>query len=193
MTSNTDTPLTEEQRLLVENNHNLIYYYANRNRLDLEEYYDVLAIGLCKAAKYYNESSGYAFTTYAMKALKNEHLQHMRKEFGKTQIPGAICVSLNMPVGGTDSAPLLLKDTIPDKTDRYEFSRLLCAFGQFSNKLTNKERAILCRLLDESSVTEVAKDLQISARVVAVTKHRVKKKWQLFQQIAREKENRDAG
>ena len=42
--------LTKEQKELVENNHKLIYYYIHKNGLSVDEYYDILAIGLCKAA-----------------------------------------------------------------------------------------------------------------------------------------------
>ena len=42
--------LTPEQQKLVTDNHNLIYSLANAKNIDLDEYYDVLAIGLCKAA-----------------------------------------------------------------------------------------------------------------------------------------------
>ena len=42
--------LTAEQQQLVIENHNLIYDFAKRKNLIIEEYYDILAIGLCNAA-----------------------------------------------------------------------------------------------------------------------------------------------
>jgi DNA-directed RNA polymerase specialized sigma subunit len=39
--------LTEIESLLVEKNHNLIYWVASKMNLDLEEWYDLLAIELC--------------------------------------------------------------------------------------------------------------------------------------------------
>ena len=53
--------LTKEQKELVENNHKLIYYYIHKNGLSLDEYYDILAIGLCKAALNFDESKGIKF------------------------------------------------------------------------------------------------------------------------------------
>ena len=35
--------LTKEQQELVEKNHNLIYGFANKNKLNIEEYYGILA------------------------------------------------------------------------------------------------------------------------------------------------------
>ena len=42
--------LNDEQRKLVADNHNLIYQYLIDNNLPQDEYYDIAAIGLCKAA-----------------------------------------------------------------------------------------------------------------------------------------------
>ena len=50
--------LTEEQRKLVEDNHWLIYWYAKYNNLNVEEFYHHLAMGLCRAAKGYNDKKG---------------------------------------------------------------------------------------------------------------------------------------
>lgn len=52
--------LTEEQRKLVEDNHDLIYEYAHENNISIDEYYDVLAIALCDAAiDIYKEKTNY--------------------------------------------------------------------------------------------------------------------------------------
>ena len=63
--------LTDEQRKLVEDNHNLIYFYMNFKKVDPDESYHDLAMGLCKAARTYNPKKG-AFSTYAMKCMEND-------------------------------------------------------------------------------------------------------------------------
>ena len=71
--------LNEQQKKLVEQNHKLIYYTLKKYKLNQEEYYDILAIGLCKAAiKFDPERS--KFSTFAMKVMYNEFLQHDRNE-----------------------------------------------------------------------------------------------------------------
>lgn len=62
--------LNDEQRKLVADNHNLIYQYLIDNNLPQDEYYDIAAIGLCKAALEYDTSKG-AFSTYVYRAIKN--------------------------------------------------------------------------------------------------------------------------
>lgn len=62
--------LNNEQRKLVEDNHNLIYQYLIDNNLPQDEYYDIAAISLCKAALKYDTSKG-AFSTYVYRAIGN--------------------------------------------------------------------------------------------------------------------------
>ena len=50
--------LNDEQRKLVADNHNLIYQYLIDNNLPQDEYYDIAAIGLCKAALKYDTAKG---------------------------------------------------------------------------------------------------------------------------------------
>ena len=67
--------MTEEQKKLVEENHSLIYFYArkyNMSKQDFDDMYGILAIGLCKAARDYDESRGSAFSTVAMGYMLNE-------------------------------------------------------------------------------------------------------------------------
>ena len=67
--------MTEEQKKLAEENHSLIYFYArkyNISKQDFDDMYGILAIGLCKAARDYDESRGSAFSTVAMGYMLNE-------------------------------------------------------------------------------------------------------------------------
>ena len=66
--------------VLIEENHNLIYSYLHKMRLDIEEYYDLAAIGLCKAANNFDETKGFKFSTYAYRCMNNEVLNQIRKE-----------------------------------------------------------------------------------------------------------------
>ena len=46
-------PLTEEEQVFAEENHELIYKYMKAYKLDLEEWYDVLIIPYLQAVKKY--------------------------------------------------------------------------------------------------------------------------------------------
>lgn len=79
-----NTPLTPEQRKLAEKYHNLIFYFMNRKGLDQEEFYDILAIALCKAARLYDPSE-YTFTTYCYRCFENALRMHIRDNKRRVQ------------------------------------------------------------------------------------------------------------
>lgn len=78
--------LTLEQQEFVEKHHNLIYDFAFKRNLQLEEYYGLLAIGLCKAASTYNNPK-YEFSTYAFKVMSNEVNMYWEHVMSKSVIP----------------------------------------------------------------------------------------------------------
>ena len=71
--------MTKEQKNLVIENHNLIYYFIHKYNLSIEDYYDVCAIGLCKAALTFNKDKGYKFSTYAGMVILNSIKMEFRK------------------------------------------------------------------------------------------------------------------
>jgi len=67
--------LNEEECKLAEDNHNLIYEYAHRKGLDLEEWYGELAIVLCECTTKWDPSRGKLSTLFNIMAdnvMKNE-------------------------------------------------------------------------------------------------------------------------
>ena len=67
--------LTNEQSEQVSNNHSLIYWIGNLKRLDLSDWYDLLAIELCYTIKYDPKASNY-------KRVDNL----VKKEYAKTKL-----------------------------------------------------------------------------------------------------------
>ena len=63
---------------MIINNHNLIYSFANSHHLDIDEYYDVLAIALIKAVDKYDSSLGFKFSTFAYKTMLGAVLNNIR-------------------------------------------------------------------------------------------------------------------
>lgn len=72
--------MTKEQEQLVTDNHNLIYHIINKCGLSTEEYYDVCAIGLCKAASTYDSSKDVKFATYAGVCIENQIKLELRNK-----------------------------------------------------------------------------------------------------------------
>lgn len=60
--------LTDEERKIVEDNHNLIYGVAKKFHLDVDEWYGILAIELCKAVQHHDPARGKLSTYYYIRA-----------------------------------------------------------------------------------------------------------------------------
>lgn len=73
--------LTKEQQDCVADNHNLIYWYINLKHLDMNEWYDLLAIELCYSVVKYNSEKGSLSNYFKMRA---DNL--VRKEYSKSQL-----------------------------------------------------------------------------------------------------------
>ena len=130
--------LTDEQKKLVEDNHNLIYFTIHKYNLDIEEYYDILALALCRAAINYDINKGTTFSTYAISAMKGAFLQEIRKS--KAQRRSGTCISINDVVydNNGDDSSITLEDMLTNGLDVFDESILL----DFT-KLNDKLRRIL--------------------------------------------------
>lgn len=56
--------LTPEQQQIVADNHDLIYWYMNRCHLYEEEWYDLVALVLCKTVASYDPSKGASLSNH---------------------------------------------------------------------------------------------------------------------------------
>lgn len=72
--------LTEEEKRVVEENYKLIYWYANLKGLDIDEWYGLLAIELCKAVVKYDPERASLSNYYKMRC---DTL--VKQEYRKTQ------------------------------------------------------------------------------------------------------------
>ena len=103
--------LTLDQQRIVSENHNLIYSLANKKSINLDEYYDVLAIGLCKAAIAFDSTKG-KFSTLAYTVMLNEYKQELRKQMENTLRSSMIaCGSSNR---GLSDVIIVKSASLPD-------------------------------------------------------------------------------
>lgn len=94
--------LTDEQRRLVEDNHDLIYWFMTKHKLDFDTFYSYAAEGLCRAAAAYNTDKG-EFSTFAHRCMLNA-VRSYRKDKKRTTRDAAGCtiVSLQSKAVGSD-------------------------------------------------------------------------------------------
>lgn len=168
--------LTSTQQKLVEDNHNLIYGVAHKNKISLDEYYDVLAIGLCKAAMQYDESRG-QFSTFAYQAMLSEYFSVLRHNKIARAVPENVVVSMNVKIDNGSENPISLEDTIPadDDMERSIVSKDYVEF--LCNKLQKQQdKDIVTLLADGMTQVEIAESLGVSRQRVGQCVDRIRKK-----------------
>ena len=164
--------LTLEQQEMVENNHNLIYDFCKRFNYSLDEYYDLCAIGLCKAVMHYNEVRG-KFSTFAYRCMHNEIGAATYKSKAWKSSKNLKTISFDEPLHITkEGKPVTVEDMLDTKgrevagvLDIEEAMRRL-------NKLNTIELKVLVLYMQGYSNSEVSEILGLtlqSCRQLAYT------------------------
>ena len=144
--------LTEEQKKLVEENHGLIYGFAKRYNIPVEDYYGVLAKGLCMAAYHYDPSKC-SFSTYAYLCMNTVmHVEH-RKTLRKSEIPQGNIFHYENAWQLSDLIPTNEKteNKVIDKISYENLTSLL------NDILNDKDKEVLSYILNGLTMREIAK------------------------------------
>lgn len=151
--------LTNDEKELVEANHNLIYWYIRTHNLDVEEYYDILAIALCKAAIGYNEAKS-KFSTYANRCFENERLMKIRTDTRKCR--QALVIPFDTVINEKDGNRLTIEDTLTTGLDALDE----CVLFRFE-ELPIIQRRILYLTYVGKNQCEIAEIINRSQAVVS--------------------------
>ena len=172
--------LTAAQQELAAENHNLIYFFAKVYDLDFDEYYDLLAIGLCRAAKLFDPSHGAKFSTLAFKCMRNEYYRFGRKEKVARRIPKDKIVYYNDAI--TDGAdPLTLLDTLPNTSDSsYAFDPTEAEVQEFLRTVPMHYRVPLIKLMNGKTAETVAREVGCSKQNVSRMRGVFQKYWNSY-------------
>lgn len=154
--------MEEYERLIIENEA-LVYHVLKQMHLysQLEDYYDVGMIGLCKAAKTFDNSKGSKFSTYACICIRNTILMDIRDQKRQCDY---YSVSLQTPVGG-EKDEILLEDTISDYELEVDIlnKEEKMALIESIRKLDNDDRQMIdLYFWKEMTQKEIAKYLKMS-------------------------------
>lgn len=157
---NGNLKLNDKQRQLVSDNHSLIYSYAKSKNLYLDEYYDLLAIALCKAAKSFDKSKT-KFSTFAYKCMENEVNTYWRKLNAQCSVPQDMIVYYHASndvdsVEGRDFSELFCDYESQEST---EYAIML---SEFINSLEDKEKNIAIMLISGMTHKEIGERLLCS-------------------------------
>lgn len=142
----TDRPLTEDERVFAgsKENHNQLFKFMKRNRLDPEEWYDILVIPYLNAVKKYcsrQELQIYPFSKILEKKLSRAVYEEYRKSTRQKRIPADKMFSLDYTVEGDNpySEHTLDEMWIDRKTSVEKTVILKEMFKEFYEKCTTYE------------------------------------------------------
>jgi RNA polymerase sigma factor (sigma-70 family) len=168
------TTMNDQQRKLASDNHNLIYSFLNKYGLNSDDYYDIAAIGFCKACINYDDSKGHALSTYAYYIMLNEVRMSKRseKKFASLQT-----VRLDDYV--SDDVRYPISDIVPSPYHNTESEALMnCRLSNFLSTLSDRELYLYNNL--DINQQELSRELGISQSYVSRLIRDLKLKFELI-------------
>lgn len=166
--------LNKEQQELVEKNHNLIYEFAKNKGLAIDEYYDILAIGLCQAASAYDENRG-RFSTIAYHSMNNILKQHYRHISRQRAIPENKIVSYNAQAGDEDIDKSYI-DAIADDCCVQDTVISNITTERIVDTLNDKEKMIAKLFMEGMTHSEISVKLGCSRQNITYYAQQMRKK-----------------
>lgn len=163
--------ITEEQRKLVEDNHNLIYSFLQKYHLTIDEHYGLAAIGLCKAGITYNSDKS-SFSTYAYKCMFTTVMCELRKKGQAKTIPENHIVYYQAEIENNKGDTASFMNFIPSNENVEDEVLSEVLFDEYSKRLNKRDKVIFSLFRDGYKQKEIGKMVGCSQAQVS----RVKKK-----------------
>ena len=167
--------MTETQKKLAEENHNLIYWFLNKYHLSIDEYYDLAAIGLCKAAKTYNDEQS-SFSTYAARCMFTAVFSEIRNEKNEKRKALREALSLDAAIEGLDNEQAKLLDVLSTSDTTEDIVLAQKMLEDYYVQTSDKDKQIIQLLLTGYTQKEIASLYDVSQAYIS----RVKKKFETF-------------
>lgn len=165
------------QQTLVEQNHNLIYSFAKRRNLDLEEYYDLLAIALCEAAEAYQKGEN-EFSTFAYACMKNKVNDYWRSSQTQKSIPNDKIVSYDVSEDKDDeSSSYTYLNVMSDENRTCEDTIFGIQYRDMLERMNSMERTIVQYLMNDMKLKDIAIKLGVDVHKVSRTREKLKKQY----------------
>lgn len=175
--------MTEEQREFAEKNHNLVYRFLYERNLSVDEYYDIVSIGYCKAVLCFDPSKG-SFSTLAYTCMGNALKAHYRSLSRLSAIPLSELRSLDSVIMSNDkeSDNLTLEDTVSSDFDTEWEVMSKVLLEEFIKTLSKKELTVLNLSMQGYDQIEIAKEIGYTRSYVSKLRIGVAQKFNKFAQ-----------
>jgi RNA polymerase sigma factor (sigma-70 family) len=146
--------MTLEQQKLVEDNHNMIYSFLNKYNLSHNDWYDLAAIGLCKAAMAFKEDVS-KFSTFAYKCMFNSVFHEKRRETQMGTIPEHKLSYYEEGIEGEDGEDMTLFDTLASSDNTENDSIVNIQIHKLMNNATDKDKKLISLIMDGYTQKEI--------------------------------------
>ena len=168
--------LNDEQRKMVEQNHNLIYSAMRKFGIkenEFDDYYGIAAIGLCKAVVYFNADKG-SISTIAYSCINNELTNELKKELALGRKLNKEAVSYNVSFTDNDN-DFANNCLLSDENFEKNFILLFHIKDVFCT-IKKRHRDIFKLYLQGYQHSEIGDMYEISRQRVGVIINNIKKK-----------------
>lgn len=172
-------PLTKQQQELVETNHKLIYKFAIKNNLPIDEYYDILAIGLCKAAQIFDKNNG-AFSTIAYRCMANDVKNYWRHLSIKSAVPSGMVMYYDSPnknMHYEPVEPVSVLDCIASDSCTHDAAINNVVVSDLFGLLKEDEKLIAKLIMLGMNQTEIAKIAKCTKQNINSKVNKIRKKY----------------
>lgn len=154
---------TNEYQDFVTRHHNLIYHCIRKHNLDEEEYYDLFAIALCRAAMTYRDDGGAGFAQYAITCMEHEMCRDFEYRHYQCRDENRVMSLCEFDdENGKDDRTQILQD----RQNVVEMVAFRDAMERTYQRCTKKQKKILALVACGYSQTE-------TARMMGVTHQRI--------------------
>lgn len=146
--------------------------------LNVEEWYDLAAIGLCKAANTYNNSKS-GFSTYAYKCMYTTIIMEKRKENAMRIIPQNQIVYYENQVSeeSKDNDTSTFLNYIPSKQNIENETISTLSLENIENELAGNKRKVFLLLREGYAQCEISEIIGISKQRVSKIKQEIVEKY----------------
>ena len=184
-------PLTEYERQLAEQCHEMVYIYLKKHYYDIEEYYDIAVMGLLAGVQQWNRNEGikekYAISTICSRNIHGAIATHFRDENRQKRKPsgGYISIDKNFDEGNDTFINCIITPSLEDeffaKYDNLEETdnarKMEVLMKKINHlKLSSRQMDVINLLIIGHKFSEMDKELGISKQAVYQMVKKIRKK-----------------
>ena len=164
--------MTETQKQLVTQNHNLIFSFLQKYHLEFDDYYDLAAIGLCQAATTFDSNKS-QFSTFAYRCMYGSVFTEIRKCSSINRIPSDQILYYETETQNEEGDCCSIINFIPSKENLEENVLSEIIFNEYTNKLKERDKLVFILFKQGYKQQEIGDIVGCSQKNISLIKHKL--------------------